>query len=29
MGLADPRIREPIHSAWDGLERLLLHHDEG
>lgn len=25
MGLADPRTREPIHSTWDGLERLLLH----
>lgn len=22
-GLADPRLSEPIHSAWDGLERLL------
>jgi 5-methylcytosine-specific restriction endonuclease McrA len=25
MGLADPRTREPIHTAWDGLERLLDH----
>ena len=25
MGLADPRTREPIHSTWDGLERLLNH----
>ena len=23
VGLADPRTREPIRSAWDGLERLL------
>jgi 5-methylcytosine-specific restriction endonuclease McrA len=22
VGLADPRIREPIHSTWDGLERF-------
>jgi len=23
VGLADPRLREPIKSSWDGLERLL------
>lgn len=23
VGLADPRMREPIQSSWDGLERLL------
>jgi hypothetical protein len=23
VGLADPRLREPIRSTWDGLERLL------
>jgi len=23
VGLSDPRTREPIHSNWDGLERLL------
>jgi len=23
VGLADPRKREPVHSNWDGLERLL------
>jgi hypothetical protein len=23
VGLADPRSREPVRSAWDGLERLL------
>ena len=23
VGLADPRIRPPIQSSWDGLERLL------
>jgi 5-methylcytosine-specific restriction endonuclease McrA len=23
VGLADPRLREPIRSSWDGLERLL------
>jgi hypothetical protein len=23
VGLADPRMREPIRSTWDGLERLL------
>lgn len=23
VGLADPRLREPIPSGWDGLERLL------
>jgi hypothetical protein len=23
VGLADPRTREPIHSTWDGLERLI------
>jgi hypothetical protein len=27
MGLADPRMREPIHSAWEGLERLLIYHE--
>jgi hypothetical protein len=25
VGLADPRLREPIRSTWDGLERLLQH----
>jgi hypothetical protein len=24
VGLLDPRDRQPIRSAWDGLERLLL-----
>ena len=23
VGLADPRLREPIRTTWDGLERLL------
>ena len=23
VGLADPRLREPVRSSWDGLERLL------
>lgn len=23
VGLADPRLREPVKSSWDGLERLL------
>jgi HNH endonuclease len=23
VGLADPRMREPIRSSWDGLERVL------
>jgi 5-methylcytosine-specific restriction endonuclease McrA len=23
VGLADPRLREPMRSTWDGLERLL------
>jgi hypothetical protein len=25
VGLADPRLREPVRSAWDGLERVLRH----
>lgn len=25
VGLADPRMQEPIHSKWGGLERLLSH----
>jgi hypothetical protein len=25
VGLADPRLREPLRSGWDGLERLLVH----
>lgn len=25
VGLADPRLREPVRSSWDGLERLLAH----
>lgn len=24
VGLADPRLREPTHSAWDGLERFRI-----
>ena len=24
VGLADPRLREPVPSAWEGLERLLV-----
>jgi len=28
MRLTDPREREPIRSAWDGLERLLCHQDQ-
>ena len=23
VGLADPRLREPVRSTWDGLERVL------
>ena len=24
VGLSDPRLREPVRSAWDGLERFRL-----
>jgi HNH endonuclease len=27
VGLADPRMREPIRTSWDGLERLLKQKD--
>jgi len=27
VGLLDPRTREPLWSAWDGLERLLRHRE--
>ena len=28
VGLADPRLREPVRSSWDGLERLLQPRNE-
>jgi len=28
MGLVDPKMREPVQSTWDGLERLLGHSEQ-